>query len=150
MPYAHSAENARCTHLSIMIQLRDNQRCYVCGKENPAGLGVDFEINRELRSISAKFTPMEAHQGYEGIVHGGILSTLLDEAMGKLTVSLGIPAVTAEITVHFKAPAAPGDELFISGRLTSETKKLIQAQAKIERGPIVIAEATGKLVRVSS
>jgi uncharacterized protein (TIGR00369 family) len=131
-----------------MIQLRDNQRCYVCGKENPAGLGVNFEINRELRAISAKFTPTDDHQGYEGIVHGGILSALLDEAMGKLTVSLGIPAVTAEMTVQFKAPAAPGDELYVSGRLTQETKKLIQAQAKIERGPVVIAEATGKLVRI--
>ena len=59
-----------------MTQLRDNQRCYVCGKNNPIGLGVDFEINREQRSISAKFTPSDNHQGYEGIVHGGILSTL--------------------------------------------------------------------------
>jgi uncharacterized protein (TIGR00369 family) len=132
-----------------MTQLRDNQRCYVCGKENPASLGVDFEINKEQRVISAKFTPSVNHQGYEGIVHGGILSTLLDEAMGKLTVSLGIPAVTAEMTVIFKTPAAPGDELFISGWINSEAKKLIQAQAKIERGPIVIAEATAKLVRIS-
>jgi uncharacterized protein (TIGR00369 family) len=131
-----------------MKELRDNQRCYVCGKENPAGLGVDFEINREQRAIRAKFTPSENHQGYEGIVHGGILSTLLDEAMGKLTVSLGIPAVTAEMTVQFKTPAAPGEELFVSGWITSETKKLIQAQAKIERGPVVIAEAAAKLVRI--
>jgi uncharacterized protein (TIGR00369 family) len=133
-----------------MIQLRDNQQCYVCGKENPVSLGVDFEINREQRTIRAKFTPSVNHQGYEGIVHGGILSTLLDEAMGKLTVSLGIPAVTAEMTVQFKTPAAPGEELFVSGWITSETKKLIQAGAKIERGPVVIAEATAKLVRISS
>jgi uncharacterized protein (TIGR00369 family) len=136
--------------LSIMIQLRDNNTCYVCGKENPAGLGIDFKINREQRSISANFTPLNVHQGYEGIVHGGILSALLDEAMVKLTVSLGIPAVTAEITVKFKTPAAPGEELLVSGRLTHETRRLIQAEAKIERGPVVIAEATGKLLRISS
>ncbi len=59
-----------------MKELRDNHRCYVCGKKNPAGLGVDFEIDREARSISANFTPSDIHQGYEGIVHGGILSTL--------------------------------------------------------------------------
>jgi uncharacterized protein (TIGR00369 family) len=133
-----------------MPQLRDNHRCYVCGKDNPAGLGVDFEINRERRAISANFTPSDIYQGYEGIVHGGILSTLLDEAMAKLTVGLGIPAVTAEMTVRFITPAAPGEELFVSGRLTQETKKLIQAEAKIERGPVVIAEATGKLLRISS
>ncbi len=113
--------SAPCAY-SIMTQLRDNQRCYVCGKENPVGLGVDFEINREQRSISAKFTPSDNHQGYEGIVHGGILSTLLDEAMAKLTVSLGIPAVTAEMTVTFKAPAAPGDELLVSGRITRKRR----------------------------
>jgi len=133
-----------------MTQLRDNHRCYVCGKENPAGLGVAFKINRELRSISANFTPSDVHQGYEGIVHGGILSTLLDEAMAKLTVSLGIPAVTAEMKVTFKSPAAPGEELFVSGRLTHETRRLVQAEAKIERGPVLIAEATGKLLRISS
>ena len=131
-----------------MKELRDNQRCFVCGRDNPAGLGVDFEIDRERRSISAKFTPSDIYQGYEGIVHGGILSTLLDEAMAKLTVSLGIPAVTAEMTVTFKAPAAPGEELFVSGRLTHETRRLIQAEAKIERGPVVIAKATGKLLRI--
>lgn len=131
-----------------MTQLRDNDRCYVCGKKNPGGLGVDFATNSELRTISAKFTPLDIHQGYEGIVHGGILSALLDEAMAKLTVSLGTPAVTAEMSVKFKAPAAPGEELFISGRLIQETRKLIQAEAKIERGPVVIAEATGKLLRI--
>jgi acyl-coenzyme A thioesterase PaaI-like protein len=133
-----------------MTQLRDNQRCYVCGKENPAGLGVDFEIDRERRAISAKFTPSDIYQGYEGIIHGGILSTLLDEAMAKLTVSLGIPAVTAEIRVRFKTSAAPGEELFVSGRLTHETGRLVQAEAKIQRGPILIAEATGKLLRLST
>jgi uncharacterized protein (TIGR00369 family) len=133
-----------------MKELRDNQRCYVCGKENPAGLGVDFEIDRERRVISAKFTPSDIHQGYEGIVHGGILSALLDEAMAKLTVSLGTPAVTAEMTVRFKTQAAPGEELLVSGRLINETGRLIQAEAKIERGPVLIAEATGKLMRVSS
>lgn len=133
-----------------MKKLRDNHQCYVCGKENPAGLGVDFEINKELRAISAKFSPAGIHQGYEGIVHGGILSALLDEAMAKLTVSLGVPAVTAELTVKFKAPAAPGEELFISGRLTQETKRLVLAEAKIERGPVVIAEARGKLIKIST
>ncbi len=132
-----------------MNRLRDNQRCYVCGKQNPAGLAVDFEINAETRSIHAVFIPSGVHQGYEGIVHGGILSALLDEAMAKLAFSLGIPAVTAEMTVKFKSSAAPGEELNISGRITEEAKRLILAEAKIERGPVVIAEAKGKLLRIN-
>jgi acyl-coenzyme A thioesterase PaaI-like protein len=67
--------------------------------------------------------------------------------MAKLAYSLGIPAVTAEITVKFKAPAAPGDKLLVSGRLVQETTRLIYAEARIDRGPVVIAEAKGKLLR---
>src|SRR5208283_4735702 len=119
-----------------MKKLRDNQRCFVCGKKNPAGLAVDFEINEQARSIQARFTPSSGHQGYEGIVHGGILSALLDEAMAKLAFSLGFQIVTAEITVKFKSPATPGEELFISGKLVEETKRLILAEAKIERATI--------------
>lgn len=133
-----------------MIQLRDNERCYVCGTKNASGLAVHFEIDKEARSIRARFTPSDIHQGFEGIVHGGILSALLDEAMAKLAFSLDIPAITAEITVKFKAPSAPGEELMITGRLTRETKRLVQAEAKIERGPVVIAEATGKFLKISS
>ncbi len=133
-----------------MKQLRDNQRCYVCGKKNPAGLGVDFEINAEARSIHAGFTPADLHQGYEGIVHGGILSALLDEAMAKLAYGLGIPAVTAEMTVKFRSPAAPGEALSISGKLKHETHRLIEAEAVIQKGLVVIAEAKGKLLRISS
>jgi len=131
-----------------MKELRDNQRCYVCGTQNPEGLGVHFEIDHDARSISARFTPRDAHQGFEGIVHGGILSALLDEAMAKLSVSLGIPAVTAEMTVKFKAAAAPGEELLITGRLVEETRRLVRAEAAIGRGPVIVAEATGKLIRI--
>jgi uncharacterized protein (TIGR00369 family) len=131
-----------------MEQLRDNDKCYVCGRKNPIGLAVDFEINADARSIRAKFIPKETHEGYEGIVHGGILSALLDEAMAKLAFGLGIPAVTAEILVKFKSPASPGEVLSVSGRLIHEAHRLIQAEAKIERGPVVVAEATGKLLRV--
>ncbi len=131
-----------------MKELRDNQGCYVCGTKNPSGLGVVFQIDRTAQTISARFTPAAAHQGFEGIVHGGVLSALLDEAMGKLAFSLGIPAVTAEITVKFKSPASPGAELTITGRITQETRRLIQAEAKIEKGRVLIAEATGKLLRV--
>jgi uncharacterized protein (TIGR00369 family) len=133
-----------------MAQLRDNERCYVCGKKNPVGLKIDFKINAETRSISGSFTPSRDHQGYEGIVHGGILSSLLDEAMAKLAYSLGVPAVTAELTVKFKTPAAPGEGLSIFGRITEETNRLILAEAKIERGPVVIAEAKAKLLRTST
>jgi uncharacterized protein (TIGR00369 family) len=132
-----------------MSKLKDNDYCYVCGKNNPEGLAVNFAVDRGQKSITGRFTPQRRHQGYEGIVHGGILSALLDEAMVKLAFSLGIPAVTAEITVKFKSPAAPGEELQVSGRLIEVSRRLIRATATIERGPLVIAEAAGKLLRTA-
>ncbi len=133
-----------------MNKLKDNDYCYVCGRKNPRGLAVDFEIDRETKSIRGRFTPQKEHQGYEGIVHGGILSALLDEAMVKLAFSLGISAVTAEMTVKFKSPASPGHELIVTGNIAEESRRLVQANAVVRRGPVVIAEATGKLLRTES
>ena len=133
-----------------MMDLRDNKRCYACGEENPSGLRIAFEIDKTSRSIRATFVPAADHQGFAGIVHGGILSTLLDEAMAKLTFVLGIPALTAEMTVTFKAPAAPGDTLSIDGRILRESRKLVEAEASVHRGPVLVARANAKLLRVNA
>jgi len=132
----------------MMKELRDNQRCYVCGKDNPAGLQALFEIDKNARTITGRFTPRREHEGWQGIVHGGIVATLLDEAMVKLAAHLGIPAVSAEITVKFKAPAASGEELVVTGKIVKEANRLIEAEATVMRGPVVIGEATGKLLKV--
>jgi uncharacterized protein (TIGR00369 family) len=131
-----------------MKELKDNQRCYVCGKDNPAGLKVQFEIDHTARTITGRFTPRREHEGWEGIVHGGIIATLLDEAMVKLAAHLGERAVSAEITVKFKAPAAPGEELIVTGRIVKEANRLIEAEAIVKKGLIVVAEATGKLLKI--
>jgi len=128
-------------------ELRDNERCYVCGKDNPAGLQAGFEVDKNARTITGRFTPRQEHEGWQGIVHGGIVATLLDEAMVKLAAHLGIPAVSAEITVKFRAPAAPGEELVISGRIVKEANRLIEAEATVSKGLIVVAEAKGKLLK---
>ena len=130
-----------------MKVLFDNERCYVCGKDNPIGLRVAFDVDRHSRTIAGRFTPLQEHEGWRGIVHGGILTALLDEAMVKLAAHMGVPAVSAEITVKFKAPAAPGEELIVSGRIVKEAGRLIEADAMILNGPIIVAEAKGKLLR---
>jgi len=133
-----------------MKELRDNRRCYVCGKDNPSGLQAVFEIDKNARTIIGRFTPRQEHEGWQGIVHGGIVASLLDEAMVKLAAHLGIPAVSAEITVKFKAPAAAGEELSITGKIVKEASRLIEAESTVMRGPVVIGEATGKLLKVKT
>ncbi len=130
-----------------MKELRDNHRCYVCGKDNPEGLRVRFVFDDAGRTISADFTPRREHEGWEGIVHGGVLTALMDEAMVKLAAHLGSPAVSAELTVRFRSPASAGEVLRVSACVAGEQKRLIEAEALIERGTVVIAEAKGKLLR---
>jgi len=67
--------------------------CFVCGEKNPGGLQLSFQIDEEKQTLKTIFVGKPVFQGYDGIVHGGIVSTLLDEAMAKLAYELGYNAV---------------------------------------------------------
>jgi len=129
---------------------KDTRKCYVCGIDNPVGLHVAFEMDSAGRSVRGRFVPRTEHEGWTGIVHGGIIAALMDEAMVKLAALLGMPAVSAELSVRFRAPAAPGDDLVVTAIVAREARRLIEAEAKVERGPVVIAEAKGKLLRIET
>jgi hypothetical protein len=72
----------------------------------------------------------------------------MDEAMVKLSAHLGMPAVSAEITVKFKAPLRPGEEAVVQGRIVDSRHRLVLAEASVGRGTVLIAEAKGKLLKM--
>lgn len=122
--------------------------CWICGEKNPGGLQLKFDLNKNKRTIRTSFIPMETYQGYDGIVHGGILSALLDEAMAKLAFELGYNAVTAMLNVRFKSPAKVKDKLMVRGEIIEANRRLVLAKATIHREDgILIAEGDSKLVR---
>ena len=90
-----------------MTILQDDHMCFACGEENSIGLKLRFETKG--KTTKAAFIPKKEHQGYKDIVHGGILSTILDEAITRLGYELGINVVTATIKVNFRHPALVGD-----------------------------------------
>ncbi len=93
---------------------REDKMCFACGEENPISLGLKFEeIDENI--VEAEFIPGELHQGYDGIMHGGLVSTLLDEAMAYAVGARGISAFTAEIKVRFKKAVKIGEKLKIKG-----------------------------------
>ncbi|MBU0478602.1 PaaI family thioesterase [bacterium] len=129
------------------MKLEDNHKCFVCGKKNSDGLKIDFKVSDN--KIQAEFVPRSSLQGYTNIVHGGIISMLLDEAMGKLAFELGINCLTAEINVRFKNPAYVGKKYVLTGELLKKTHRIVFAKAKIQdESDLLIAEATGKLMVV--
>lgn len=131
------------------LELGDDDGCFACGKLNPFGLQLEFDTEGD--EYVTYFVPEKRHQGYVGIVHGGIVSTVLDEVMARYVHILGHNAVTGEMTVRFKRPAQVGHKIRFAGRITEENSRMLltSARATDEDGTL-IAEATGKMVRVAT
>jgi uncharacterized protein (TIGR00369 family) len=98
--------------------------------------------------VSAEFIPRKTFQGYKDIVHGGIISTLIDEAMVKTALLQGIPAITAEITIRFKNPLIVGEKTIVEATITKMNKRIIETSAVVKKTDnTLIAEGHAKLLR---
>ena len=82
--------------------------------DNPISLNLNFE-KISKNKVEAEFVPGEYHQGYDGIMNGGLTSTLLDEAMAYAVGFKDILAFTAELNVRFKKAVKIGEKLIIRG-----------------------------------
>jgi uncharacterized protein (TIGR00369 family) len=107
--------------------------CFVCGENNPKGLRLSFEIDKEKQTLKTTFIASSTFQGWDGLVHGGIISTLLDEAMAKLIYELGYQAVTAFLEIKFKKPAPILEPLIVFGEIMEVSKRLIRAKAHVAK-----------------
>jgi acyl-coenzyme A thioesterase PaaI-like protein len=125
----------------------DNLRCFVCGPKNPIGLRLAFEYDTSARTSRAEWTPTEDFQGWAGILHGGILAALLDEAMVNLAVMCGLRAVTAEMTFRLSRSARIGVPLLVAGRITGSRGRLVLAEGEVSDREGRVAWAEGKLLR---
>ncbi len=126
--------------------LEDDNFCFVCGEKNPSGLHLLFSLNEG--KVLTEFIPQKIHQGYKDIVHGGIISTVLDEAMVKAALMQGMPAVTAEITVRFRNPLMAGEKAIVEAEITKANRKIIETAAVVKKTDgTPVAEGSAKLIR---
>lgn len=124
--------------------MKNASRCFVCGPDNPIGLKLSFAP--QGKGVRAEFTPSELHAGYEGLVHGGILAAMIDDALANIWFMRGEEAVTAKIEVRFRQEARPGERLVVTAEPTGTRGALMTARAVIARPDGgVIAEGTGFL-----
>ena len=128
------------------IPLVDDDHCFVCGKENLQGLRIEWTT--EALTTHGEFYASKTHQGWQGMVHGGILAAILDESMTRLAWETYGGAVTAEMTVRYISPARIGEKLLIKGEVDNMKGRLIPTRAEIRntQGHIV-ASATGKALK---
>ncbi len=132
------------------MAIENNNRCFVCGTNNPYGLQVKPEIKDAGAEVHIECTPPEHMQGWANILHGGIISTLLDEAITHIGIgTFDGPAVTAQLEVRFRKPAPTGVKLHVFAERTKVSRRLIEAKAEIKLSDdTVIATGTGKVMPV--
>lgn len=132
--------------------LKDDHFCFACGNRNPDGLRLQIEYPAPGR-CRIEFIPPRKFQGWQDILHGGIIATLLDEAFahafGGADRGAGQAAVTAEMTVRFKKPARIGRKVIVEGIVVEETGRVIECESVMrDEAGQDLASASGKLVKI--
>lgn len=125
-------------------------QCFGCGDQNPAGLRLRFRPLAD-DGVWAAFTPTRAHEGYMGMTHGGILATILDEAMSWAITHAGDLGVTARMSVTFRRPVGLGHPIRVEARVAGRKARVIDASAVLcdtSTGEVV-AQGEGRFMRVT-
>lgn len=122
-------------------------KCFICGKKNPIGLAVDFyRVGDEVRT---EFTPRDEHQGYPGFMHGGIVSALLDETIGRAGYLHKLWTMTARLELRYRKSIPIGDHITCAGRIVRMRGRLIECEgeARLSDGTVAV-EARGTYMRI--
>ena len=125
------------------------QRCFACGVRNTAGLRLVFR--REGDEIVTEFAPDERFQGFPGVVHGGILATLLDETLSRTATVEGRWMMTGRLEVRYRGPAPVGRALRVTARTVSSRARMVRAAGEIrlaDAPETLIATADGTFLPV--
>lgn len=133
----------------MLSMLPRTRSCFVCGLDNPVGLHLGFMVDGE--NVVARFKAAPEHVGFPNIVHGGLIATVLDEAM---VWACGVRAkqfaYCAELTVRYHHTVPAGEEVRVIGTMTANRRnRLFEARAEIvSSNGKVLASGTGKYLPV--
>jgi uncharacterized protein (TIGR00369 family) len=112
----------------------------MCGDENPLSLRLRFNAD-EGGAVHTVFRGHEGLQGYRGILHGGVISSILDSAMANCLFHQGIEALTGDLHVRFLKPVPCGASLAVRAWVETSLPPLYQLRAEISCGEIIMAKA---------
>lgn len=120
--------------------------CFGCGKDNPMGLHLHFRTDKD--GCYTSFVPQPVHQSYDGRMHGGLISTLLDETMGNYPYMYEHKvAYTARLEVRFRQPVRIGERIHVITKVKRRKGQLLEMTGQVIReDKTVAAEADGKLM----
>ena len=120
--------------------------CFVCGPANPAGLSVRFHMEGDV--CVGNFMPGPDHRGYDELVHGGIMFSLLDDVMANWLWLKGIQCFTARADIRYRSHLVVGTPVRLEGRCTRQRGRLALMEGRLIRTDTdeVVAEATGSFM----
>ncbi len=124
---------------------KDHEWCLLCGSRNPRSLKLNFK-NWE-GGVKTGFTPGPDLQGYSGILHGGIVSALLDSAMTHCLFNRGIKALTGDLHVRFLHSVPCKQPLEIRASIVSSRPPLYRLKSELLQGEKILARAEAKFMR---
>jgi uncharacterized protein (TIGR00369 family) len=131
-PFAHAAQN----------------RCFGCGPANPGGLKLEFLLASD-GSVVCPTTVSNLFEGHPGYLHGGIIATLLDEAMSKSVRAKGLTAMTRHLEIDYRRPVPSAAAIRIEGRIVRSEGRKHWAEAQIfDSEEIALARGKGLFVEV--
>jgi acyl-coenzyme A thioesterase PaaI-like protein len=112
------------------VSMQFQRTCFACGVDNPHGLRLEFCFDPD-GTATASWVPDIQWEGARGIVHGGIVTTLLDEAMAKAVAATGCKSLTADLRVRFHRYTKTGEVLQVRGWIAKHRKRLIETEATV-------------------
>ncbi|HET8912659.1 MAG TPA: PaaI family thioesterase [Ktedonobacteraceae bacterium] len=124
----------------------DYQRCFVCGQKNPFGLKLVYR--QENDSVVTDFQPRQEHEGYPGVLHGGIVAAVLDETLGRTAVLGNMVnwTMTGRLEIRYRRNVPSVPLLRVRAWLDSERRRMIQARGVLtlaDDEQVILAEAQG-------
>jgi acyl-coenzyme A thioesterase PaaI-like protein len=122
--------------------------CFGCSAHNPIGLHLSFTLGDG--EVRAPFTPQAEHQGWPGFMHGGLVATLLDEAMGWVIMRNGAWAVTGKMNIRYRDLVPLHQPLTVIGRIEKDRRRWLLVKAEVQSAEgVVLSEADAIFMRVS-
>jgi acyl-coenzyme A thioesterase PaaI-like protein len=121
--------------------------CYACGSANDHGLHMQFRLEGD-RTI-CDYEPVAFQQGYPGRMHGGVVTTMIDEAMGWAVYHAREWGATARLNVRFRKPVPLQDPLRIEAWIINSRGRLIELRAEVRgSGDELLAEGDGVFMKL--
>jgi uncharacterized protein (TIGR00369 family) len=125
-----------------------DHHCFACGGSNPIGMRLRIEIGDG--SARTTWVAGDDFVGWSDKLHGGIIATLLDEVMAWAPSSFDSWAVTAEMTIRYRSPAAPGEELTATGRVVERRRRIYEVRGEVRAADgRLVAEGSGRYLGAS-